>query len=116
MTLLYQFWSHFLIRNFNQQMYNEFRSFAFRDVEERDSQVGMNYLREYYAKALSSPSTIRDSVAQHYIDLVKSNHLSSDRAVFKQLRALWRDGSLNLKNRKKLMDLMDSEFKASLEQ
>ena len=34
---------------------------------------------------------------------------------FRQLRAAWRDGALNLKNRKKLVDVVGSVLKGRLE-
>lgn len=114
MLVLYQFWSHFLIRNFNTIMYNEFRKYALEDAA-KGSTTGINNLIEFYGKSLSSQSTIRDRVARHYADLVKDENRDSDRPAFQQLRKQWRDGSLNMKNRKRISEHVDTDTSEELE-
>ncbi|KAI9691786.1 MAG: hypothetical protein M1822_007858 [Bathelium mastoideum] len=114
MHVLYQFWSHFLIRNFNTIMYNEFRKFAFEDAA-KGSSVGIDHLLEFYGKSLFSQSTVRDRVARHYASLVKREDRDSGRPAFHQLRKQWRDGALNMKNRKRIGEHIDREMRDELE-
>lgn len=44
MDVLCQFWSHFLVHNFNAQMYNEFRSLALDDFSARRAGNRLNGL------------------------------------------------------------------------
>jgi la-related protein 1 len=115
MNVMYQFWEHFLVRNFNARMYVEFRTFAMEDASTRSEFQGLNSLLKYYGKALSHDVPIRRSVAQDYVNLVRSELRESDRPAFKQLRAAWRDGALNMKNRKRIKDFMDEAMEKELD-
>lgn len=115
MDILYSFWSHFLIRNFNTHMYDEFRYCALQDVNERSSDTGIKNLVKYYGEALSNQITIRQRVAHDYVGLVKIENQDGERPAFKQLRSAWRNGALNMKNRKRISDFVDPELKAELE-
>lgn len=115
LDVLYQFWSHFLIRNFNNRMYGEFKFFAGDDAQQRRSPVGLQNLVQFYAKALASSNPIRDHIVKDYVVLVKSEPSILNGQAHKQLRQAWRNGALNLKNRKKLSDILDDDIKQSLE-
>jgi la-related protein 1 len=114
MDVLYQFWSHFLLRNFNTQMYDEFRYFAFQDATDRVTDVGLSNLVKFYGESLlSSQGKIREKVARHFIDLVQmQNRLCLP--AFRQLRSAFRDGTINPPLRKLIVELLDDSLLASL--
>ena len=115
LATLYQFWAHFLIRNFNTDMYNEFRELAFNDAVLRGSDVGMRNLRQFYSKALASDTPMRERVARHYVELVRYECMQQERPTFKQLRAQWRNGALNLRNRAKITPFVSADTKLQSE-
>ncbi|KAL9049195.1 MAG: hypothetical protein Q9162_007347 [Coniocarpon cinnabarinum] len=115
MVLLYDFWSHFLLRNYNKKMYDDFRVFAFEDAN-NGSHLGIDHLFEYYSKALfSADRPIRRSVAQDFVNQVRYEDAHGDRPAFKRLRTAWRNGEMNIKSRKILQDVMEPDLKASLD-
>jgi len=114
MKLLYEFWSHFLCRNFNLTMYNDFRSYAFEDSR-LHAMGGMKNLISYYDEILNSKKkVIPETLARHYVELVKSED-ANDRPAFERLRAAWRNGALDMKSRKKIDNFVDQELKEELE-
>lgn len=119
MKVLYEFWSHFLCRNFNPKMYTEFRQCATEDSKE-NALEGMKSLISYYDEILiSKKKVIPDVLAQHYVELVNDEkaaaQANTDRPAFAKLRAAWRNGALDLKSRKKIDGLVDPGLREELE-
>ena len=115
MDVLYQFWSHFLIRNFNTRMYDEFKQLASDDASQRQSYVGIRNLIQYYDEAIASQKVISDEISRDFVELVKKEAAAANRPAFTKLRAAWRNGALNMKNRKKINEIIDPELRAELE-
>ena len=113
---LYNFWSHFLIRNFNAPMYEEFRQLALDDKAVTASDFGMHALLDFYNEALlGSRAVLDDNIARHYLEIVSSETSTGDRLAFKKLRGAWRNGAFNHMNRHKLLKNMDKDLREELD-
>lgn len=116
MEVLYQFWSHFLVSNFNEQMYNEFRCLALDDLSARNAYNGFNRLIEFYGSSLCGDRLISGEATQDLVDLVRKQSSNHGRGLaLRTLRSAWRDGSLSRKNRERIDNVLDAGLRAELE-
>lgn len=110
MQVLYQFWSHFLIRNFNFKMYSEFRQLALDDLQQGNL-IGRQHLVKFYVEALKHEKPkVRLEVAKGFVDLVMDQSTDPDRFAFKELHRVWRDGALPLPNRLRTKQFVGPEL------
>ena len=96
-------------------MYEEFRRIAFEDADLRDSKVGLKNLVQYYDESMLGQKVMSDDIARDYVVLVKGEISGHERPAFDKLRSAWRNGATNMKNRKKIDNILDAELKAKLE-
>lgn len=113
LNVLYEFWSHFLVRNFNVTMYEEFHTLALDDLQ-NGSDIGGAHLVRYYDALLSGRHPVSDRIA-HDIVAIAESEIGDYRPVFRTLRSAWRNGAFNLKSRKKIGDLLKPGLRAELD-
>ena len=97
-------------------MYDEFRTFALKDVTERESATGLEHLVNFYYEWLLGPNIIPDRLAKDFIDIVHTDTgKTTGRPAFNALKAAWRNNGLNFKSRVKVDGLINKELRAELE-
>lgn len=114
MEVLYQFWSHFLIRNFNGRMYDEFQTMALEDSS-RGADSGVQHLVRYYEALLSGQSPLSERLATDLVHLAHDEAEDSPRPAFQILRTAWRNGAFNLKSRKRVDTVLTPTLRTELE-
>ncbi len=113
MDWLYQFWSHFLVRNFNYDMYNDFRSMAWEDGA-AGNDGGLNHLSQYYGALLTGDRVLTEMLAEDIVKLAETE-AKMKRPTFYTLRSAWRNGAFNLKSRKAIAKFVSPVFKEELD-
>ena len=97
-------------------MYKEFHQLALEDASQRESTTGLRNLLQFYEESILGPKTFSDeNIARDFIDLVKLEANSKERPAFSKLRAVWRNGAYNMKNRSKLSKFMDPDLRSELD-
>jgi la-related protein 1 len=95
-------------------MYTEFRRYAHEDAQD-NANIGLKNLISYYDEILNSKKkVIPETLARHYVELVK-NEDPGNRPAFEKLRAAWRNGALDMNSRKKIDNLVDAKLREELE-
>lgn len=111
MSVLYQFWSHFLVRSFNTRMYNEFYLFAKEDSRDKSCYFGIFHLVNFYGKSMSCQDPIRNCVARDFVDLIRR---CKGNPLLQRIRWVLHNDKMNARNRLRINDFLDDEVKASL--
>jgi len=76
----------------------------------------LTHLITYYDEMLKSKKqTIPETLAQHYVQLVKQESPSEERPGFAKLQAALRNGALDMKSRKRIENFVDAELMEELE-
>jgi la-related protein 1 len=113
MNWLYEFWSHFLVRNFNFDMYLDFYSSAWEDAIS-GYEGGLDSLNQYYGALLTGQRVLTERLAEDIVKLAESER-NEKRPTLQKLRSAWRNGAFNLKSRKLIDKFISAEVKAELE-
>jgi len=113
MLILYQFWTHFLIRNFNTRMFLEFRHLA-EDDHAAGFMPGMDSLLKYYAAALMHRTTIKEVVMKSLLELVDkelerrdTKEVERDTKALKLLRSAWKSGMLEAGTKQRVREMAE---------
>ncbi|KAI9661531.1 MAG: hypothetical protein M1831_003053 [Alyxoria varia] len=115
-AFLYSFWTHFLVSNFNNQMYDEFVRRVHEDIANDTPTNALEQLLAFYSNSLSNSKPMKNKVARDYIDLVENEDKSGERPAFTKLRSDWRNGAVDMRNRKKISDFISTGLRHQLEQ
>ena len=120
MADLFEFWSLFLVDNFNNKAYQEFHSVALEDANIKQSLVGLRHLAEFYGRCLSSHPVVADQLLHDFVELAavefSNQHLAPECPALGQLYNFWRSDTSNSINRLNLSKMLREPLKSALDQ
>lgn len=94
----YRSWSQYLTRNFDLQLYNEFRRQALDDLFTRHADYGFNALMNFYRSSLLSYQPLPDQVITDMVSLSCEVNFDVHRAIYDLLQWTMRSGYMNDQN------------------
>lgn len=97
----YRSWSQHLTRNFNLQLYNEFRRLAIDDLFTRHNNYGVNALTGFYQTCLSSRRPLPDEVIHDMVRLSHAPFKEYDNVMYDLLYSAMSSEMMETNNRKK---------------
>ncbi|KAJ5432619.1 uncharacterized protein N7458_011775 [Penicillium daleae] len=96
----YRTWSQYLLRNFDPQLYNEFRQLALDDYFTRHVDYGFTALMSYYQASLLSPTGTPEQVLADIVHLSDDRRTNLNSEVFDLLCSSMASGAMHDFNRR----------------
>lgn len=114
LSVLYPFWSTFLVENFNVSMYQEFARFAAEEAS-TGSQSGQEHLLSFYDALLKRRTPISERIATDLTTLYRTERTHSGKGpIFETLRKTLRNGATDFKTVKRITVCLTAEEKSEL--
>lgn len=106
----YRSWSQYLSRNFNLQLYNEFRRLATDELFTRHNDYGFNALMDFYRSCLLSSRRLPDEVISDLVHLSRAENSNFPAYVQELLSSVIDSGQMEISNRKMALHYLNSEL------
>jgi len=115
LPILYEFWSHYLVRNFDEQMFEEFQRLSKEDEELELGDIGMRNLIKFYDANLRSIWPVRKIVLNGLISLVAwEKQQKNSQAAFECLKSAWKRNDLHPKTRRRIDETLEQKWRIAL--
>lgn len=106
----YRSWSQYLSRNFNLQLYNEFRRLAIDELFTRHNDYGFNALMDFYRACLLSEHRLPDEVISDVVGLSRAESSNVHVRVHELLTSIIDGNQMEINNRKRARHYLNIEF------